>query len=174
MSYKKYIYCRTHVSSSLSFPSSSPSLSFISLSPPGFSLHRRSGGLHRRDAYRYGGFYHRGEGFHGNEKQLVAEMPVEPATATTVVLPVAEPDPDSSHDAAVAAAEEPVHGEADEEDEDEMASSRTSPEGCLRRPFTCRPMSVSCKSTKQELQLHLLSFCCKGNRTAVTVKEEWG
>uniref|UniRef100_A0A0D9ZQ28 Uncharacterized protein n=1 Tax=Oryza glumipatula TaxID=40148 RepID=A0A0D9ZQ28_9ORYZ len=56
-------------------------------------------------------------------------MPVEPATATTVVLPVAEPDPDSRHDAAVAAAEEPVHGEADEEDEDEMASSRTSSEG---------------------------------------------
>uniref|UniRef100_A0A0E0PDH9 Uncharacterized protein n=1 Tax=Oryza rufipogon TaxID=4529 RepID=A0A0E0PDH9_ORYRU len=127
---------------------------------------RHGGGLHRRDAYRYGGFYHRGEGFHGNEKQLVAEMPVEPATATTVVLPIAEPDPDSRHDAAVAAAEEPVHGEADEEDEDEMASSRTSPEGCLRRPFTCRPMSVSWKITKQELQLHLLSFCCKGNRTA--------
>ncbi|BAT06164.1 Os08g0506600 [Oryza sativa Japonica Group] len=93
-------------------------------------------------------------------------MPVEPATVTTVVLPVAEPDPNSRHDAAVAAAEEPVHGEAEEEDEDEMASSWTSPEGCLRRPFTCRPMSVSWKSTKQELQLHLLPFCCKGNRTA--------
>uniref|UniRef100_A0A0E0JY32 Uncharacterized protein n=1 Tax=Oryza punctata TaxID=4537 RepID=A0A0E0JY32_ORYPU len=75
---------------------------------------------HMRWARRHGGLYRRhGEGFHGKEeKQLVAEMPVEPVThgeelsgeEAVVVVPVAEPDPDTRQDAA----DEPVHGEEDE------------------------------------------------------------
>lgn len=57
-----------------------------------------------------------------------------------------------------------------------LTSSRTSPEGCLRRPFTCRPMSVSWTSTKHELPTssHLLLLQGEQKRTAVKVKEEDG
>ncbi|KAF0932909.1 hypothetical protein E2562_013109 [Oryza meyeriana var. granulata] len=79
----------------------------------------RRHGLHRQDVY----------GFQGQEKKLVSEVPVEPATygyggetREWVALPVAEPDPDSRQDAAVALEEvrKPAfHGE--QGDEDEMA-----------------------------------------------------